>query len=247
MIHISEGGAGRGSPRWASARTPVAAVSPDTYLRLMSAILAVVLLLNLVAIYGFHTSGPGLVRRVARLFLLDAEQNFATLFNFSLIAVNAALLGLIGLAAFDERDRWRWHWTILGLLFLLLAYDEAASLHERLMPIGRALVPGEGLLFFTWVIFGAAFVLVVVLAYLRFVLALPRRTGTLVVLAGALYVGGALGVELWSGHFASANGMDNIGFQLISTVEETLEIAGQILFGYALLGYIAFGREAEHG
>ena len=58
--------------------------------------------------------------------------------------MNAALLGLISLAAFDERDRWRWHWTILGLLFLVLAYDEAASLHERLTPIGRALVPGEG-------------------------------------------------------------------------------------------------------
>lgn len=246
-MHISERWVGRGSERRASTRTPVGGVSPDAYLRLMSAILAVVLVLNLVAIYGFHTSDADRVRRLARLFLLDAESNFATLFNFSLIAVNAALLGLISLAAFDERDHWRWHWTILGLLFLLLAYDEAASLHERLMPIGRALVPGEGLLFFTWVIFGAGFVLVVVLAYLRFVLALPRRTSTLVVLAGALYVGGALGIELWGGHFASANGMDNIGFQLIATVEETLEIAGQILFGYALLGHIVFGREAERG
>jgi hypothetical protein len=245
-MHISERWAEHVSPRRTSATRRGAAVSPDSYLLLVSAILAVVVAVNLVAIYGWHTSESGRVRQVARLFLLDAESNFATLFNFSLIALNAALLGLVGLAAFQERDRWRWHWTVLALVFLLLAYDEAASFHERLMPLGRALVGGEGLLFFSWVVFGAGFVLLVGLAYLRFVLALPRRTGTLFVLAGALYVGGALGIELWGGHFASANGMDNIGFHLIATVEETLEIAGQIVFGYALLGHIV-ERDAEPG
>jgi hypothetical protein len=245
-MQVSERWAKPVSPRRAAPRTRVSVVSPDAYLLVGSAILALVIILNLVAIYSFFSTDVWRVRRVASLFLLNAESNFATLFNFSLIAVNAALLGLISLAAFDERDRWRWHWTVLGLLFLLLAYDEAASFHERLMPIGRALVGGEGVLFFTWVIFGAAFVLVVGLAYLRFVLALPRRTSTLFVVAGALYVGGALGVELWGGRFASAHGLDNVGFHLIATVEETLEIAGQILFGHALLGHIV-AREAGRG
>jgi hypothetical protein len=44
------------------------------------------------------------------------------------------------------------------VLFLLLAYDEAAQMHERLIPLGRALFGGQGVLYFAWVVFGAIFV-----------------------------------------------------------------------------------------
>ena len=236
----------RGGPQ-ASARTPIAVIRPDVYLLLMSAVLALLLVANLAAIYGSLQTDSGGVRLLSRLFLFDIESNIPTLFNFALIAANAALLGLIGLVAFDARDRWRWHWTFLGLLFLVLAYDEAASLHERLTPLGRAIVPSDGLLFFSWVIFGAAFVMVVGLAYLRFLLALPRRTALLVTLAAVLHVGGAIGMELWGGAFASTHGKENAGFLLIATIEETLEMSGQIVFGYALLRYLALERDPQPG
>jgi hypothetical protein len=225
----------------------IALIPPNGYLLLMSAILASLLVANLAAIYGVLQIDRGGVRLLARLFLFDIEANVPTLFNFALLATNAALFGLIGLVAFDERDRWRWHWTSLGFLFLVLAYDEAASLHERLTPLGRAIVPSDGLLFYSWVIFGAAFVLVVGLAYLRFLLALPRRTGALVTLAAALHVGGAIGIELWGGSLASTGGKDNAAFLLVATVEETLEMSGQIILGYALLRYLGFERAPQPG
>ena len=74
---------------------------------------------------------------------------------------------------------------------------------------------------------------------LRFVLALDPGLRRQVMLAGALYVGGALGVELWGASYASVHGLDNVGFMLIATVEETLEMLGQIVLAHALMQSLA--------
>ena len=86
---------------------------------------------------------------------------------------------------------------------------------------------------------GATFALVVAIAFLRFVLALDPGLRRQVMLAGALYVGGALGVELWGASYASVHGLDNVGFMLIATVEETLEMLGQIVLAHALMQSLA--------
>jgi hypothetical protein len=237
----------RRSIRQPDAETAAWMIRPGSYLLVMSAVLALFLLVNLASILAVYQTDSSRVRRLAALFLFDVESNLATLFNFILIQASAGMVGLTTLAAFASRDRWRWHWLILGMLFVLLAYDEAASLHESLIPLGRAIVPSDGVLYFSWVIFGAAFVLLVGLAYVRFVFALPRRTASLFVIAGALYVGGALGVELWGGAFASRFGMDNANYNLIATVEETLEMTGQIVFGYALLQFLVPKRGPRRG
>jgi hypothetical protein len=60
-------------------------------------------------------------------------------------------------------------------------------------------------------------------------------------MAGALFVGGALGVEAVSGKHASLHGEQNLTYHLIITIEELLEMAGLVVFVYALLDYI--GRQ----
>jgi hypothetical protein len=125
------------------------------------------------------------------------------------------------------------------VLFLLLAYDEAAQMHERLIPLGRALFGGQGVLYFAWVVFGAIFVGLVGLAYLRFVWALPRGYGLAVAAAGALFVSGALGIELMESDYAEEYGHDTLAFDLMATVEESLEMIGLMLFGATLLNWLA--------
>lgn len=68
---------------------------------------------------------------------------------------------------------------------------------------------------------------------------LPARTAFLFVVSGAVYVGGAIGFELIGGYYAKANGVENLTYSMISTVEESLEMSGVIVFIYALLKYIA--------
>ena len=45
-------------------------------------------------------------------------------------------------------------------------------------------------------------------------------------------------MERFGGYYANTHGFTNFTFNVISTIEETLEMVGIILFIYALLDYI---------
>ena len=72
------------------------------------------------------------------------------------------------------------------------------------------------------------------IAYARFLIHLPRRTCVLFLLAGAVYVGGALGMEMVAAVYDQSHGYENAVTASLSTVEETMEMLGLVLFNYAL-------------
>jgi hypothetical protein len=199
----------------------------------------VLLALNLTAIPVLYGSDSYVVRWICQLFVFNDEANIPTLFNFLLLVGNSSLLALAALRAFGAGDPWRRHWAGLGALFLLLAFDEAAQMHERLIPLGQALFGGQGVLYFGWVVFGAIFVALVGLAYLRFVWALPRGYGLAVAAAGVLFASGALGIELMESAYAEEYGHDTLAFDLMATLEESLEMIGLMLLGATLLNWLA--------
>ena len=80
---------------------------------------------------------------------------------------------------------------------------------------------------------------VFVFAYLRFLFGLPARTRRLFLVAGSLYVGGAIGIELVGGRHAYLYGTQNMGYEMIVTFEEFLEMMGIVVFIYALMSYMA--------
>ena len=58
-------------------------------------------------------------------------------------------------------------------------------------------------------------------------------------MAATIYIGGALGTELIGGHYADLHGNNTWTYSMIVTVEESLEMAGLIVFIWALLKYCA--------
>jgi hypothetical protein len=82
-------------------------------------------------------------------------------------------------------------------------------------------------------------VLLVGLADLPFLAALPAPTRGLFIVAGAVYVGGAVGMELVEGYVVEDyHGTENLAFIVASTVEEGLEMVGIVIFIRALMGYL---------
>jgi hypothetical protein len=57
--------------------------------------------------------------------------------------------------------------------------------------------------------------------------------------SGAIYVTGAIGLELPGGKFYEAGGIASFGHSMTSTFEEVLELIGIALFIYALLSYMS--------
>ena len=74
----------------------------------------------------------------------------------------------------------------------------------------------------------------VVVAFLRFWLRLESRIRALFFASAVLYVGGALGFELIEIYYIPHYGVD-LGFYMLSTAEESLEMLGVLLFIYALM------------
>jgi hypothetical protein len=125
------------------------------------------------------------------------------------------------------------HWRGLALGFLYISLDEVASIHEHahFFKLG-------GVLYFSWVIPAVIVVALVGVSYVRFLKHLPGSTRARFLLAGAIYVGGAVGMELPLGYWTDLHGTNNFGYAAIDWVEESMEILGVTLFLLSLVDYL---------
>ena len=182
--------------------------------------------------------GPSL-----EIFHVNEEQNIPTLFSTLQLLATALLLGLT--AGLKEESGYKRHWGFLGLLFLYFAIDENVSIHEKAIRPLRAALDTGGVFHFAWIIPVIPFLLIVSVVYIRFLQSLPRRTAGFIVAAGALFVGGAVGMEMVGGWLADTSGTQTLYYELSVTLEESLEMLGVALFMYALLDYLPAERRFQ--
>jgi hypothetical protein len=175
-----------------------------------------------------------------RLFFVDSEQNIPTVFSVFLLFCSSVLLVIITLLKKQEKDRDVFRWAILAGWLLFMAIDEASSIHEELIGPMRNLLGNKslGIFYFAWVIPGIAVVCVFALFFLGFLRRLPARTRFLFILAATLFLGGVIGIEMVGGHQAELYGQENLRYSLTATSEEGCEMAGIIVFIYAIMEYI---------
>jgi hypothetical protein len=171
-------------------------------------------------------------------FDLDGERNMPTYFSSLVLFISSLLLGMVAVYKHKEADRYKLHWAILSIIFLCLSVDEAICIHENFNPL-RTMLGVGGFLYYAWVIPGIVFVVVFAVSYLKFLFHLPVKSRVLFSAAAIIYVGGTLGGELIGGRHADLYGIQNLTYSFITTVEETLEMIGMVLFIYALLEYIS--------
>lgn len=171
-------------------------------------------------------------------FSLGSENNPPTYYASFAILFCAFLLAFIGFFGAQAGRRQSWNWYLLAIVFVFLALDESIELHERLIEPTRAVINAQGVFYYAWIIlYGVAFA-VLSAAYLRFLLRLPRFTAILFVSAGSVFVSGAIGFEMLGGYVIQKSGSATVSYVVLQTFEEVLEMAGIILFIYALVDYI---------
>ena len=170
---------------------------------------------------------------------VDMEVSIPTWYASSTLLLCSILLAVIWRAKKQNRDAYSPHWMGLAVIFLYLSLDEAASLHEMTIEPIRSAFDLTGVLYYAWVIPGAIFVSIVGLAYTRFLVALPTLTRGLFLLAGIVYVGGAIGMELVGANYRYLYGRHNWTYAVIVGIEECLEMIGVVIFIHALTSYIS--------
>ncbi len=204
------------------------------FLKLLG-IIFLLLLLNGMGIvtqhYGYHIYG------LVKLFNFDLETNIPTLYSVVALLFASLLLLMI------TREHKQAHqpyaaWLGLMLLFLFLAIDEFASIHEHFSYTLHDSLETSGLFFYVWVVpYGVAFILFSLL-YLKFLMRLPSRSRLLFILSGGIFVAGAIGMEMVGGWYHELYGDQTLVYALLYSCEEFLEMFGIALFIYALLEYM---------
>jgi hypothetical protein len=172
------------------------------------------------------------------LFDLWDEVSIPSWFSASLLLLCAALLGAIARAKWQRQDAFRRHWVALAVIFLALSVDDAADVHGHASYKLNEVLNTGGFLAYAWVIPALMLTLVFVLAYIPFLRHLPRPVAGRFILAGALFVSGALGLEMIQARYDTLHGVENMPYRLMVAVEEGLEMAGTILFIAVLLSYL---------
>ncbi|MCG8583936.1 MAG: hypothetical protein MI757_04400 [Pirellulales bacterium] len=171
-------------------------------------------------------------------FYLDYESNVPTCYSSAALMFAAILTATIAWAMCATRAPYRVHWCVLALLRAMMSIDEVAMLHEYpIYPLRKTFNAG-GFLYYTWVVPAIVFVTLLGFAYWQFLWHLPASTRRQFIIAACLYFGGAIGVEMLSGVRADVYGEDNMGYALITTVEEVLEMLGVVVLIAALAAYL---------
>ncbi|CTQ55903.1 hypothetical protein LP7551_04453 [Roseibium album] len=206
----------------------------------VTAVALLVLTLSIFREFYLLTLGRETLLGNLKPFELDNEKNIGTWFSSVLIAYCALLTFRCCFDGHKRKDYYaRRNWFLLGLVLLSMSMEEIVGFHERTTGPLRGLLNADGLLYFTWVVPGILVVFLVSLYFIPFVLRFPLKTTVGIVFSGAIYVTGAVGMELISGSIASGIGLENNYYIMVTIIEETLEILGFICFSWVIVDYMS--------
>ncbi|WP_316976720.1 hypothetical protein [Shumkonia mesophila] len=202
----------------------------------MSVLLGIVAVLTFLSLAGqvarFHLGLPNALGLVP-FFYVDLENNLPTWYQTLALAFASVLLAGLAVAARHMRAPFAGRWLALSLLFVFLSLDEAASIHEATMePLQRVVGYLPGVWQPVWVILGIAAVVAFAAAFLRFLLYLPRDDRWQVFWAAALFVGGAIGVEMATAALYTTSDPSykvSFTYALLAHAEELLEMLGVVV------------------
>ena len=164
---------------------------------------------------------------------MDRELNLPTLFSSALLLMAAMLMQRLGQSSdpIEAQD-----WCFLSKIFIFLTLDEALQIHEILI------IPGlryqvHPALASTWVVPYAVLALILLWRFRRFLGSISRATASRLLRSGAVYIGGAIGMEM-IGSFAVRSNLIRLHspwYGAITGLEEALELLGIVLLIDALL------------
>lgn len=170
-------------------------------------------------------------------FALNQEQNFPTLYSSLALCFCSILTWIISRFKLSVSDRYTIYWNALSAIFLYLSVDELLSIHEAFSkPMHNLGI--NGILHNAWVVPGFVVLGIFLFSFSKFFFHLPTFLKKAIIFSLLLFVGGAFIVEIIGGYYKFVNGENNLGYDIITTFEESMEMLGVVVFINGLLSYI---------
>jgi hypothetical protein len=220
-------------------------LSPRAVALVLSIIVISLLLADLIMQYIRYSHGIDRLQ-VVRLLDLDSENNLPSWYSSVALLLCAVLLAIIGLHHSGQAKKFARHWLALAILFLCFSIDEAASIHEMLDGVTHRWFQAHGhldaaltVIGTAWLLVGIPFTIIVAVTFWRFLMHLPKPTMWSFLIAGGLFVGGAVGVEVVANKLTNFHSGKTFGYELLVALEEAMEMFAVILFIRSLMVYMA--------
>lgn len=173
-------------------------------------------------------------------FFFDDEESIPTYFSAINLLFAGILLAIITHFKSKLNDQFTKKWKILSFLFLLLSIDEVAGFHEMTIdPLVRA-YQFNGYMRFPWVILGVIFMTGFSIYYFQFLKALPKPYIKGFFFSCLIFLSGAIGLETISANIFInlEQSPKDLMYNLVTTLEESCEMIGIIMFINVLLSYL---------
>ena len=192
--------------------------------------------------WAAHYGGWERIKTFRLLFDMNSEATLAAFYNSLLLLAVSVLMWMHG--KIEGVREIRRGWLLLAAVFFFLSWDEAAEIHEKLNKFTTAALGGGdlGIFKFSWVIPYLGLLIVLAIVLIPFMRRLNRKLLLRLILAGLVYVGGAMGVEMISATMV----YESAGYKAVTTLEECLEISGLLLCFYFLMQALPSGERAIH-
>ncbi|MBL3556736.1 MULTISPECIES: hypothetical protein [Marinobacter] len=213
-------------------------VTPIRVTAMLCGIFLALFVAHSIGLFMTYGLGHDYVKGLVPLFNIGLEGNVPTFFASLLLFFNG-LLFLFLWQVSGTGETGRKTWLLLSVVFVFLSLDEFASIHELLIRPVREVAGTGGLLYFAWVIPYALLVVVLGIIVAPTLWRLGSRYRILFGTSAAIFLGGAIGVEMLGGnYFESQDGEADLNYRLFQTAEESLEFFGLIFLVYTLLDLV---------
>jgi len=214
--------------------------------RVLTVIVFCLLLLHVGQLWVYYSIADPQVFDFVDLLDFDVEGNLPTLYSSLALLLAAALVGVAWKRSCYLKDSNSANWLVLCIIFVFLSLDEGAAIHEKIGIYVQSLhlFKAEGVLNFAWVVPYSLLTILFVVSYLKFLFRLPPGTRNGLILSGAVFILGALGIEMISARVAWLEGLVSLRYSILYTIEETFEMLGVILFISVMMRHLSNGSDS---
>ena len=182
--------------------------------------------------------GDGFLYGLVPMFTFGSEHNVPAYYSSLAILFCAFLLAVIATGERKRQIPEARYWWGLAAIFFYLALDEALALHESIIAPTQMLLGVSEDRYFVWILPYAVVMLVIAILYARFIVSLPASTRRRFILAGVVFLSGAVGLEIVGGLYYEALGEGSMIFVAVESLEDLLEMVGIVIFIHALTCHI---------
>ncbi len=217
-------------------------LNPASIVRALGIAALVLVLLSIAAVSADGLTGHNsiILHKAVKLLYVDFELNVPAFFSTLILLIASAILAVITILKRQQKDLYTIEWAILTIGFMMMAFDELLSVHERMIEPMQELLGNKnlGIFYFAWVIPMGLLVLLLAILLFRFWWNLPPKTRLYFMIAAVMFLGGSFGLELIESKHSEIYGIDTLTYIVLVTIEESLEMLGVIVFIKALFSYI---------